>query len=265
MVPFIGMEKEHIDLFGRSLPILRYTNRRVDGFLPNVPGPAPAPLTDEIEARMVAWFEGCPDTLSSPHDRLMVEDRRIRPSCYSVSVSGQIMYRIFPYDTFFADSRVAECYSRIHPDWKLNREVWSMAAARVCTGADRVVDANYGWRVDAAISEKIAMFTVGWIGRRLKKAAKTAPLPADRPPPSGSWPDYGWYAEHSATLKALWDSVTRDERERMHSITGTDHWSRPIETWRGDGQGLFRLLTLLCHWREADRRRERAGIVVMVG
>ena len=63
-----------------------------------------------------------------------MEDRRIRPACYTVSVSGQIMYRIYPYDTFFADSRVAECYSRIHPDWKLNREVWGRAAARHLRG-----------------------------------------------------------------------------------------------------------------------------------
>lgn len=258
-----GMEKEHIDVLGRSLPFLRYKHRRAEGFLPNVPAPAPAPLAHEIEARMAAWFEGCPDTLSSPHERLMVEDRRVRPACYTVSVSGQIMYRTFPYDSFFADSRVAECYSRIQPDWKLNREVWGKGAARICTDAGNVVDANYGWRIDAGMAEKAVMFAFGWFGRRLKKHTAAAPLPSDRPPPSGSWPDLGWYAEHSATLKALWQSVTPAERERMRHVTGSDHWSHPVERWRGDGNQLFRLLTLLCHWRECDARRKRAGLPSM--
>jgi hypothetical protein len=255
-----GLEKEHIPFLGRNLPFLRYQNRRAEGFLPNVPAPAPEVLAGEIDARMSTWFVGCPETLATPHERLMVEDRRIRPACYTASVSGQIMYRIFPYDTFFADSRVAECYSRVHPDWKLNREVWGKAAAKICAGADRVVDANYGWRVDAGMAEKSAMFALGWFGRRLKTATKATPLAPDRPPPSGSWPDYGWYAEHSATLKALWHSVTSEERERMRLINDVDHWSQPVERWRGDGQQLFRLLTLLCHWRECKRRRAGAGL-----
>jgi asparagine synthase (glutamine-hydrolysing) len=255
-----GMEKEHVPLLGRSLPFLRYLDRRGAGFLPNGLLSAPADLAKAIDERMDAWFAGCPDKLSNPHDRLKVEDRRIRPACYTVSVSGQIMYRIFPYDTFFADSRVAECYSRIHPDWKLNREVWGKAAARICTVAGDIIDANYGWRVDAGPIEKAFVFTTGWFGRRLKRAVLAAPLPADRPPPAGSWPDLGWYALHSATLKRLWHSITPEERERMRIITGADHWARPLEAWRSDGYQLFRLLTLLCHWRESGRRRERAGL-----
>ena len=121
------------------------------------------------------------------------------------------------------------------------------------------MDANWGWRVNAGPAEKALVFATGWFGRRLKKRA-AAPLPADRPPPAGSWPDYGWYAEHSATLKRLWESATSEERARMRAITGTDHWAQPIENWRRDGQQLFRLMTLLCHWRESDRRRQRAGL-----
>jgi asparagine synthase (glutamine-hydrolysing) len=258
-----GMEKQYVPFLGHNLPFLRYVDRRAEGFLPNVPLPAPPALAAQVNERMAAWFEGCPDKLTTPEDRLKVEDRRIRPACYTVSVSGQIMYRIYPYDTFFADSRVADSYSRIHPDWKLNREVWGKAAARVCAGAGNIVDANWGWRVDAGPTEKALVYATGWMGRRLKKAAGAPSLPADRPPPAGSWPDLGWYAEHSPNLKRLWQSATGEERERLRLITGSDHWSRPLESWRSDGDQLFRLLTLLCHWRECDRRRQRAGLPAM--
>ena len=255
-----GLEKEHIPLLGRSLPFLRYRDHRINGFLPNMPLPAPPELARQVDDRMAAWFDGCSDMLKSPLDRLIVEDRRIRPACYTVSVSGQIMYRIFPYDTFLADSRVAECYSRIHPDWKLNREVWGKAAARTCAGAGEIVDANWGWRVDAGQAEKALVFAKGWIGRRVMAKVKPQPLSADRPPSAGSWPDLGWYAEHSGTLKSLWHSISPEERERMSFIAGTDHWAQPVQRWRGDGLQLFRLLTLLCHWRECDQRRERSRL-----
>ena len=254
-----GLEKRYRSLFGRYLPFLIYTKERVDGFLPNVPLPAPPQLAEAVQARMSAWFDGCPRHLSTPRDRLMVEDRRIRPASYTVSVSGQIMYRIYPYDTFLADSRVAACYSRTHPDWKLNRELWGRVAAKLCTEAGQIIDSNYGWRVDASAPEKMAAFAKGWAGRRLRPRPKQE-ANAHRPPSSGSWPDYGWYALHSATLKLLWESVTSEERERMDAICGLDPWNKPLAEWSRDGQYLFRVLTLLCHWRENSQRRKRAGL-----
>lgn len=258
-----GMEKEHVPLLGRSLPFMKYMAKRAKAFLPNIPLPPPPNMAERMDERMAAWFAGCPDTLVSPRDRLLVEDRRIRPACYTVSVSGQIMYRTFPYDTFFADSRIANCYSRIHPDWKLNREVWGKAAARICAEAGDIVDANYGWRVDAGPIEKAIAFAAGWVSRRTKPPAPSIAA-AERPPPSGSWPEYGWYAEHSQTLRDLWTSVTAEERELMAVVTGTDHWSRPLESWRHDGNHLFRVLTLLCHWRETAERRKRASLPPML-
>jgi asparagine synthase (glutamine-hydrolysing) len=255
-----GLEKRHASIFGRNLPFLRYLDQRADGFLPNVPLSAPSGMAAEIQARMEAWFVGCPNKLASPEDRLIVEDRRVRPACYTVSVSGQIMYRIFPYDTFMADSRIADCYSRIHPDWKLNREVWGKAVARICSGAGNIVDANYGWRVGAGAFEKAVAFSRGWVGRRLSSKIANNPPPTDRPPAAGSWPDYRWYAKHSKTVGELWYSATHEERERMRAITGFDHWASPVEDWQADGNQLFRLLTLLCHWRECDRRRGLAGL-----
>ena len=251
-----GLEKTERSAFGRDLPFLVYTDDRVDGFLPNVPLTAPPLLSEAINERMAAWFVDCPRTLSTPRERLMVEDRRIRPTAYAVSVSGQAMYRAFPFDSFLADSRIAACYSRTHPDWKLNRELWGKVAARLCEGAGRIVDANYGWRVNASMPEKAAVFAVGWIGRRMRaKKASTEVLDQDRPSSSGSWPDLGWYALHSPTVKSLWESVTPDERERMVMICGADPWMTSLDGWSKDSNHLFRLLTLLCHWREVERKR----------
>src|SRR5262249_16730866 len=143
-----GLEKTYYRLMGRDLPFKRYLKTRVLGFLPNHPLPAPKDFAPVIEQRMQDWFKGCASELVTERDQLEVEDRRVRPACYMVSVSGQIMYRTYPYDTFLADSRLAECYSRIPPKWKLNGEVWGKAAAKICKKAGSIVDSNYGWPVD---------------------------------------------------------------------------------------------------------------------
>jgi hypothetical protein len=258
----LGMEKEHIPLFGRSLPLLRFSNQRMDGFLGSSP-PADPPdmFAEEIHARSNHWFAGCPRNFESSLDRLITVDRRVRPFSYNIYVSGQSMYRIYPYDTFMADSRIADCYSRIQPEWKLNRELWGRAASIVTKGAGEIVDANYGWRLDASTAEKLAVFARGWGGRRLAKAKSAGVNRDDRPAAAGSWPDYGWYARRSPTLRVMWDSISPEERERLELVQGWDPLSRPIEKWDYDGGfHIFRLLTLLCHWREGDRRRERAGL-----
>ncbi len=254
-----GMEKRHMQLAGRSLPLLTYEDDRADGFLPNVPLPAPPALAAAIDERMTGWFAGTPKHLSTPRDRLVVEDRRIRPTSYCVSVSGSVMYRVFPYDTFLADSRMAAVYSRTHPDWKVNREVWGKAAALVCGEAGRIIDANWGWAVDASVAEKLWVFTTGWFGRRLRRPVTAAEQDDSRPPSSGSWPDYGWYARHSPTLRELWASVTREERDRMAVVCGNDPWDKPLVAWSTDGLYLFRVLTLLTHWRISAQRCKRRG------
>ena len=127
-----GLEKCYRRVLGRNLPLKQFTDIRMDVFLPNMPRTSPGVFSEAIEERMATWFAELPTHLMTDRDRLLVEDRRIRPTCYTVSVSGQVMYRVFPYDTFLADSRVAECYSRIPAKWKLNGEVWGRAAAIVC-------------------------------------------------------------------------------------------------------------------------------------
>ncbi|PPC80052.1 MAG: hypothetical protein CTY39_11760, partial [Hyphomicrobium sp.] len=251
------LDRRHISILGRNLPFFKYQNDFRKTWHSSTPVDPPSL---EAQARLDNWFAGCPETLTTSHDHFMVSDRRMRPVSYVDGISGQIMHRVFPYDSFFADSRIAECYSRIHPDWKLNRAVWGKVAARICTDGAKIVDANYGWRVDAGLAQKALVFGAGWLGRRIRRRPTTPAMTndANRAPAAGSWPKLGWYAVHSTTMRDLWQSITPEERDRMNIIARTDHWSRPIENLTENGNLLFRLMTLLCHWRECERRRGSA-------
>jgi hypothetical protein len=245
-----GLEKTYRKFLGRNLPIKRFIDQRVDGFLPNYPLPAPAQYADEINDRMNNWFRGVPTNLQTDRDRLLVEDRRIRPTCYTVSVSGQIMYRTYPYDSFLADSRVADCYARIPAKWKLNGEVWGLAAGKVCVEASDIVDSNFGWTVNANTSAKLFAFAKGWVKRRIGDN-RLGHDSNEHPPSYASWPDLGWYATHSMRLQDFWNHTPQVDRGLVGKLWGSDPWADPLETWATRPNDLMRILTLLEHWRLA--------------
>lgn len=242
-----GLEKTYARLLGRNLPIKVFTHERINGFLPNVPRPVPDEFRAAVDARLAEHFAGTPTTLKSDDDWLAVEDRRIRPACYAVSVSGQIMYRIFPYDTFLADRRVADCYSRIRAEWKLNSDVWAKTVQRICAAAGDVEDANFGWRIGASTPRKLVSFTRGWISRRLNppKLGKSDQLATE-----GSWPNLGWYPRYSPALRQSWDSTSPEVRSLVARLWGSDPWKVPLEEWSNDPNSLLRILTLTTHLRD---------------
>lgn len=235
-----GLEKRYARFFGRNLPIKVFTHERINGFLPNLPRPVPAEFRAEVANRLQECFAGTPKHLQSDSDRLAVEDRRIRPACYTVSVSGQIMYRIFPYDTFLADSRVADCYSRSRAEWKLNADLWAKAVERICRSAGNIEDANFGWRIGASTAAKLVAFGAGWISRRMQSPkVETNGLATE-----GSWPNLGWYLENSTTLSRLWHAMPAACRELLSKVWGSDPWKRSVTDWARSPNDFFRLLTL---------------------
>lgn len=243
-----GLERTYKQVLGKCLPLKSLLPERQDCFLPNVARPTPENLREAIETRFNAWFEGAPRSLRSDIDYLNVEDRRIRPTCYTVSVSGQMMYRVFPYSTFLADSRVAACYART-PAWmKLNGEIWGNAAGRICKGASDIVDANFGWSVNASTMQKLAAFGKGWIARRLAKIGAKAPASDNpdnsHPPCYASWPEYGWYTLNSPTVHKLWHETDSTVRQRLTAAWGSNPWNVPLEQWSHSPLDFFRLLTL---------------------
>ncbi len=178
-----------------------------------------------------------------PDHDLAVEDRRVRPACYCVSVSGQIMYRVFPYDTFLADARVADCYSRCRAEWKLNADVWGRAVRRICAGGREIEDANFGWRIGSSTPVKLAMFAVGWVKRRIRPPK----LGAHGLATDGSWPNLGWYPQHSPTMKELWQTTPTATRELVARAWGENPWNSPLPSWSKSPNDLFRILTLASH------------------
>jgi asparagine synthase (glutamine-hydrolysing) len=241
------MESRYRRLAGRNLPIKELETARVDAYPPNAPaGSVSGPLADAIAERLDERFGDTPRHYTEDSHRLVVEDRRVRPACYGCSVSGPIMYRIFPYDTFLADRAVVDAYDRLRAEWKVNARVWGLAVARVA-GAHRDIGiANAGWRLDDSTFQKLVSFAKGWVGRRVNTADSVA---GQGPATEGSWPNLGWYVENSETLRTLWESVTPAERERMAALWGTDPWAEPLSSWAPRAADLFRILTLLSHWR----------------
>jgi hypothetical protein len=238
-----GLEKTYARMLGRNLPIKVFTHERVNGFLPNAPRKVPLEFKSEVAGRLEEWFSGTPQHLKTDADWLAVEDRRVRPACYAVSVSGQIMYRMFPYDTFLADVRVADCYARCRAEWKINADLWGKAVNLICAGATHIEDANFGWRIGSSTPAKLAAFAVGWVGRRLRPPKHgSSGLATD-----GSWPNLGWYPSHSPIMKEMWQNTPLHTRELIAQCWGSNPWDTPLEAWSSAPNDLFRLLTLACH------------------
>ena len=242
-----GLEKTYIKFLGRNLPLKKFTNSRVEGFLPNYPRVSPPEFAAEVDRRMAEWFEGTPGQLKSDDDRLLVEDRRVRPACYTVSVSGQLMYRAFPYDTFLADKAIADCYSRTPAKWKLNADLFGLAVAMIAkeNGGEKIVDANFGWRIGSSSSQKLLAFGVGWLRRRTRLNPSVT---GNGPATDGSWPDLGWYMNHSGSLRDFWETRPPEDRELMSILWGNNPWKVPLSEWSKSPNDLFRILTLLSHW-----------------
>ena len=244
------MESRYKRFLGRNLPLKELHPTRIDAFLPNAPQNSPAPeLRRAVDERFEARFADTPRTLHDDRDWLLVEDRRIRPNCYASSVSGPIMYRIFPYDTFLADRGLADCYSRMRAEWKLNARVWGLAVARVSGAHKDIAVANNGFHLDDPVAVKLLKFGKGWVQRRVSKGDRVV---RQGPATDGSWPILGWYVMNTPTLRGMWEAATPEEREQMTALWGSDPWQHPMSHWTRRSNHLFRMLTLLNYWRSRD-------------
>ncbi|WP_019498540.1 hypothetical protein [Pseudanabaena sp. PCC 6802] len=248
-----ALERQHYKLLGKDLPFWHYKSQRDDYQLPYSnfqPRDAPPQFRAQIAERFERWFANTPTQLRSDLDRLRVEDRRVRPLCYPSAMSGQAMFRAFPYDSFMSDRSLVDLYSRIPAAWKLNGRLWGKVVAEIC--GNEIVDANYGWRPGASNPEKFFVFVRSWVLRRLNKTAKGG---EQQLATEGSWPNLGWYVLHSPILKQMWHDAPHSDRSLLGELWGSDPWQISLEDWAKQPYDFFRLATLLTHW--SVRRESR--------
>lgn len=243
-----GIDKDFIKFMGKNLPVYKFLNNRKPGFPPNAPGAVPNKFSEAVANRHEEWYFGCPQELRNDADRLRCEDKRIRPACYAVSISGPIMYRAYPYDTFFGDRLMADCYATMKASWKINGKAWGMAAKRICSGAEHIVDANWGAPLGASVAQKFIVFGLGWLKRRLQR--KSAPAAGDGVSieSGSSWPNMGWYVLNSETIHSFWTAVSASHRLQITEVLGHDPWVIPLNSWAHKPAEFFRILTLLLNW-----------------
>jgi Asparagine synthase len=246
------LEQKYVQIWGRNLPFFQFVHKRSPGFMLESPARTPPPeFATAMAARLQEWMGEQPITLKTERDRLHVEDRRNRPCCYQPDVSDNMMFRVVPYDIFLGDRAIADCYSKIRPQWKINATVWSHVVAQIC--GREIVDSNRNWRPGAGNPEKFWVFARDWLQRKLQPARQAQGVATD-----GSWSDLGWYAAHSNTLREMWEGVEQSDRQLITQLWGSDPWSVPLAEWAkpptlnqfGQAHGnspyaLFRLLTLI--------------------
>jgi asparagine synthase (glutamine-hydrolysing) len=240
------LDRQRYRLFGRDLPFWMYKSYRTESQLPYPnyqPRHAPPKFRAQVEERFARWFANTPTQLRSNLDRALVDDKRVRPLCYASALSGQIMFRAFPYDAFLADRSLVDFYSRIPTDWKLNGKIWGKVVAEIC-GND-ILDSNYGWRPGASNTEKFLVFARDWVRRRLGQIPTVGQqgIATD-----GSWPNLGWYVTNSPTLKQMWSDTPASDRALMTELWGSNPWQISLDDWSKQPYDFFRIATLLTHW-----------------
>lgn len=239
-----GLEKKYKQFLGKNLPIMELSNSRVKAFLPNLPLPVPAIYKKEVAERFDSWFNNTPENFSSERDWLIVEDLRVRPTAYAVSISGPGMYRMFPYDTFLGSIELADCYSKIPPKWKLNSLLWGKTVERMGGNAGKILDANSGSRTGAPITRKLVDFSKGWINRH---TAWNNTSSEQKLATNYSWPNFTYLISNSELLKKDWIALYPMYKDRLETYTDLKlEVDTPIK-WKGEHHLFFRIITLL-HW-----------------
>jgi len=246
------LDQQYAQLLGRNLPFFQFSHEQSPGFMMESPARTPPPeFAAAMQIRLQEWFGELPTVLKTERDRLQVEDLRNRPCCYQPGVSDNMMFRIVPYDIFLGDRAIADCYSRIRPQWKINATLWSRVVAEIC--GREIVDSTRNWRPGASNPEKFFVFARDWLQRKLRSSGEKQGVATD-----GSWSNLGWYATHSETLREMWSGVGESDRQLLTQLWGSDPWSVPLAEWShkptlnryGQAHGnspyaLFRLLTLV--------------------
>jgi hypothetical protein len=237
-----GLEKKYRQLFGKNLPLTKLTKNRIDVFLPNYSDELPKEYKKQIKERLLNWFGDVPKNFIEDRDWLQVEDKRIRPILYAPSISGPSMYRIFPYDTFLASSKIADVYGKMPAKWKINSNIWSKTVERIGGKAGKVVDVNSGSRMGIGLLHSLYDFSRGWVRRHMLQKEKFS---SDQLATNYSWPNFDYMIKKNSILRSEWFKLINNYQFEVKKYCGLEFNDDSISHWKGNHHLFFRIITLL--------------------
>lgn len=209
---------------------------------------------EEMYKRRMNWFNRNYDMESYvKQDRfcdelwlLKLNDRRNRPLSYAGGLSFITNFKSFPYDSFFADPLLINCYEKMPLKWKINGEVWKKAVIELC--GERVENANTKLRIGATKAELL----INQIAKKPLKVFKSkskSKFTVEKLETETSWPSFLWYIRNSETIKDIWDSITKEEEVMLVSLLGFEY-KKSLANWNKEEERLmFQILTLVSYLR----------------
>jgi asparagine synthase (glutamine-hydrolysing) len=160
-----------------------------------------------------------------------------------------IPQRVMPWYLPIVDNDIVDVYLKIPPQYKLNTSLFSKMASMQCGEAiAKIPNANTGLRVNASLASLTVSLYKRALLRRLK--AKQRGMTTE-----GSWPNWGYYIEHSRKIDTLWKRGSDKYFDLFKQILGEDPFEKPISAYTRSGAkfSLFlRVLTLKLWFEQRD-------------
>jgi asparagine synthetase B (glutamine-hydrolysing) len=172
-----------------------------------------------------------------------VERRRVFPLLYEEdNAARSIPQRTMPWYFPVADNDLMDIHLKMSTRMKLNRSLFTRTVKRVCGDAvSRIPDANTGVRVGASILREACSC-------HLKRAKRLLGRARPSQATDGSWPNWGFYVNHSDKIRALWLQPNPVAFEFFQGLLGKDRFSTDIRAYPGRDVWLFTQLFTLKLW-----------------
>lgn len=203
--------------------------------------PLPAKWNQRVMERLERLFPAELRRQMREEDLLTAECRRLFPLSYEPDNAETIVpQRVMPWFLPIVDNEILDVYQMIPPRFKYNCRVYSRMVMEICGKVvSRIPDNNTGAPVGAP---HIVVMWHAW-----KKALENKYHRNVRPrlATSGSWPNWEYYIQHSATLRRLWFRENLEAKRELGEILQIDFMAKPISEYRGlDSELFMRILTL---------------------
>jgi len=248
----LAFNRQHKTLFNRALPLYQFSpSFQYEFYSPHYS--LSEKWQNKVNARLQERFNEC--TVGQPlKNPLILEEKRLRPISREADTCGRlVLWRTMPWDWVYSDSEVLDVYGRLPVSAKVNSIIFERAVAKI-TGktGKKILNNNYGNRMGASETERVAWFLFGVLKRKInrfwnKKTIKESIVT------TGSWPDWSYYLAHSEVIKELWGNPTSSEREFFMDVLGEDPWETSVQFWANKNPLVFcRLLTVHLWMRQRN-------------